>query len=431
MNRLLQSELAICLWIPLFALRCEELRRPELLRRPAAVLLPEDVRRVWMVSRPARRAGVKPGMTVSQAIGLCPALALCEPDPVHYDERFARLMLLLEGVSPVIEPAELGRVFIGADGLERLIGPPARQLDAVAGVVGRYSGKAVRARGAKQSDCARTHRLAALPPYRLGWGRGKFTAWVAATRARPDTPTLVPDAHRAGFLAGQPVAVLPVSPDTHHRLWQLGIRTLGQLARLPEAALVSQFGREGRHAWRLATGKLTEPVVGRERPEPIAAAMDFAAPAADRALLAHALGRLVARALRHPRRTGWRVHAVRALARLEHGASWMTDVTLKDPSADRDRIAAPLKVRLEQTPPQGPVERLRVEFSAFAQGTDELQLFARDAEAAARAGRRRALHAAAREIRIRLKRAMLYHIVEVQPWSRIPERRYALIDFEP
>lgn len=410
----LTSEQAVCAWIPLFPLRCEELRRRELAHRPAAVLLPEDVRRLWQVSPVGRRAGVKPGMTVSQAIGLCPSLALVEPDPVHYDEQFATLLLALEDVSPVIEPAELGRVFVGVDGLDRLVGPPERQLEAIITAVGR------------SNDSERCWVKSA----RLGWGRGKFTAWVAASRAKPHAPRIVQQGEERRFIAGQPVAVLPLSTDTHHRLWQLGIRTLGELARLPETALVSQFGREGRRAWCLAAGKAADPVVGRERPEPIVAGMDFPAPAADRTMLAHALDRLIERALRHPRRTGWRVHVVRARAGLEYGASWMTDVTLKDPSADRDRIAAPLKVRLEQTPPQGAVERLSVEFTAFARGTDELQLFARDAEAAARAGRRRALHAAACEIKTRLKRSLLYHIVEIQPWSRIPERRYALIDFE-
>ncbi len=233
------------------------------------------------------------------------------------------------------------------------------------------------------------------------------------------------------FLADQPVAVLPIASDTHRRLWQLGIKTLGDLARLPEVALVSQFGNEGSRAWQLATGNAADPVTGRERPEPIIVALDFPAPAADRGMLVHALDKLIERALKHPRRIGWRVHAARARAALEHGASWMTEVTLKDPSADRARIAAPLKVRLEQTPPNGAVEHLAVELTAFAPGTDELQLFARDATSAARAGRRRALHAAAHEIQIRLKRSMLHHIIEVQPWSRIPERRYALIDFEP
>jgi len=106
----LASDSAACCWISLFALRCELARRPELASRPVALLAPDTARtpRVWQVAPLARRAGVKPGMTVSQAIGLCPALKLCEPDPVHYDEQFSRLAAALVTVSPVVEPVELG-----------------------------------------------------------------------------------------------------------------------------------------------------------------------------------------------------------------------------------------------------------------------------------------------------------------------------------
>jgi nucleotidyltransferase/DNA polymerase involved in DNA repair len=408
---MLSSEVAVCLWIPLFPLRCEERRRPALVRKPTALLSPNDTRRLWQVSPTARRMGVRVGMTVSQSIGLCPSLTLCEPDPVYYDEQFARLLLALGDVSPVIEPVELGRVFVGVDGLEGLYGGPGRVLEVIGRVIGG---------GAGWADVAR-----------LGWGKGKFVSWVAATRAKPGDAVIVANDERRAFLAGQPVAVLPVSSDTHRRLWQLGIKTLTDVARLPETALVSQFGSEGSRAWQLAAGNADDPITGQERPEPIVAAIDFPAPVADRAMLAHALDKLIERALKHPRRIGWRVHVVRVRAALEHGASWMSGATLKDPSAHRDHIAAPLKVRLEQAPPSGAVEHLAVEFTAFARGTDELQLFARDASAAARAGRRRALHAAAHEIQTRLRRPMLAHIIEVQPWSRIPERRYALIDFEP
>src|SRR5712692_5504279 len=122
----LASDSAACCWIPLFALRCELARRPELASRPVALLAPDTARtpRVWQVAPLARRAGVKPGMTVSLAIGLCPALKLCEPDPVHYDEQFSRLAAALVTVSPVVEPVELGRVFVGTDGLEGLYGGP-------------------------------------------------------------------------------------------------------------------------------------------------------------------------------------------------------------------------------------------------------------------------------------------------------------------
>jgi DNA polymerase-4/protein ImuB len=233
------------------------------------------------------------------------------------------------------------------------------------------------------------------------------------------------------FLAAQPVSALPLDPDTHRRMRLLGIRTLGRLASLPEDAVTSQFGAMGRRLWRLAAGRIAEPVQGRQAPEPIRAALTFYSPLADRTMIARALGQLVDRALKHPRRTGWRVQALRANALLEHGTSWVAAAILKDPSVDRERLLAPLLVRLEHAPPVGAVERLVVEFTAFVPGTAELQLFARDANAAARAGRRRALRAASEEISARLRRPMLYHVIEIEPWSRLPERRYALIDFDP
>jgi len=127
----LTSESAACCWIPLFALRSETARRPELAAHPVALIASDDTRRVWQISPLARRAGVKPGMTVSQAIGLCPALKLCEPDPVHYDEQFEQLIAALTAVSPVVEPVELGRAYVGTDGLERLYGSPQQIVEAI------------------------------------------------------------------------------------------------------------------------------------------------------------------------------------------------------------------------------------------------------------------------------------------------------------
>lgn len=437
----LQSHHAVCLWIPNFALRSEEARRPDLSDRPAALLAPEDSRRIWQASTLARRQGVQPGLTVSQAIGLCPTLALVEPDPVFYDERFARLLLRLEDVSPVIEPAELGRAYVGVDGLEGLFGAPERVVGIIEAAAARQRGSAAETQsaasaageemaggGAAAGEAGESGRA---PVIRLGWARGKFTAWVAATRATPGSPIIVSDEGRLGFLKSQPLGTLPLDPDNHRRLRRLGLKTLGDLAALPEAAVIAQFGREGKAAWRLASGLTDQPVQGRARPEPIIASLDYPAPVADRGMLAHTIGVLIEHALRDPRRSGWRVQAVRVRAALEQGASWLIEVMLKEPAALRERIHAPLLAHLERTPPIGAVESLAVEFTAFARGTDELQLFARDAAAAARAGRRRALRGAAREIQNRLKRSMLYRVIEVQPWSRLPERRYALIAFEP
>jgi nucleotidyltransferase/DNA polymerase involved in DNA repair len=444
----LSSDHAVCLWIPNFPLHCEEARRPDLADRPAALLAPEDSRRIWQVSPRARREGVRPGLTVSQAIGLCPTLALVEPDPVFYDERFAQLLMRLEGVSPVIEPAELGRVYVGVDGLGGLFGTSERVIEVIehAAADRRIGGSGDRRIGGStdrridgsidwgwRKDLADRPpiRRSADPPIRLGWARGKFTAWVAATRAAPGSPIIVSDGERLAFLKSQPLGALPLDPDNHRRLQQLGLKTMGDLAALPEAAVIAQFGREGKAAWRLASGLMDEPVNGRVRPQPIVASLDYPSPVADRGMLAHTIGVLIEHALRDPRRTGWRIQTVRVRAALEQGASWLIEVMLKEPAALRERIHPPLLAHLERTPPTGAVETLAVEFTAFARGTDELQLFAKDAAAAARSGRRKALRSAAREIHTRMKRHMLYRVIEVQPWSRLPERRYALIAYEP
>lgn len=424
-SRLLSSDHAVCCWIPLFALRLEAARRPELAGRPAALLASDTTRRLWQVAPSARRVGVRPGMTVSQAIGLCPVLRLCEPDPVFYEEAFARLLTALGRVSPVVESAELGRAFVGTDGLEGVHGGTEGVVEAVKG-------------GVRNAECGMLRRDppddSAFPvphsAFRLGWGRGKFIAWTAATRAKPNECVIVKAGEEGAFLAAQPLAALPIDADTYRRLRLLGLRTLGDLAALPEDAVAAQFGDAGRRLWRLAAGRTIEPVIGRPAPEPIVAVLTFYTPIADRALLARALDRLLERALKSPRRVGWRVQTTRFHAELERGGSWSTEVTYKDPTAERARLAPPLLARWDAGPPAGAVERLTVEFTAFAPGTTELQLFARDASAAARAGRRRALRAAVREILLRLRRPMLYRVIELEPWSRIPERRYALIDLE-
>ncbi len=414
-KRGLQSELALCVWIPHFALRCEEQRRPDLTPGPIALLAPQDARRLWQISRGARRAGVRPGMTVSQAVGLCPSLTLWEPDPVHYDERFSSLLLALGNVSPVIEPAELGRAFVGMDGLEGLYGPPEKQISAIERAI------------AEITDQETKPALSA----RLGWAKGKFAAWVAATRARLGEVMIVTHEERADFLASQPIAVLQADPDTHKRLAQLGIKKLNDLYRLPETAVISQFGNEGRRMWALATGTVVDPVIGIAKPEPIVIEFDFPNPVADRFILIHALERLIERAIRHPRRSGWRVLEVIVRAQQENGTSWTARTTLKEPTADPDHIATPVKSRIEQASLTGTVTTIAVELAAFVRGTNELQLFTRDANSSARAGRRRALRTAARQIRTRFKRTGLYHVVEIQPKSRILERRYALVDYEP
>src|SRR5207302_4279474 len=159
---------------------------------PVALVGPDDTRRVWQVSPLARHTGVKPGMTVSQAIGLCPTLKLCEPDPVHYDEQFSRLVAALSEVSPVVEPAELGRAYVGTDGLEKLYGSPQQSVKEIQLRIVNCGLRIGNSRGQSAID---------NPQFaiRVGWGHGKFVSWVAATRARPGEAVIVQPGEEAQF----------------------------------------------------------------------------------------------------------------------------------------------------------------------------------------------------------------------------------------
>src|SRR2546426_10001803 len=145
--------------------------------------------------------------------------------------------------------------YVGTDGLEGLYGTPEKIVE----VIQVRSVECGMRNFSEESFASRnSHLHSAFPiPHsalRLGWGKGKFVAWVAATRANPGGAVIVHPGEEGKFLFFQPLAVRPLAPAPHRRLRQLGLKTLGHLASLPEDAIVSQFGRTGRRLWRLAAG---------------------------------------------------------------------------------------------------------------------------------------------------------------------------------
>ncbi|MGH7539572.1 MAG: DNA polymerase Y family protein, partial [Gemmatimonadota bacterium] len=362
-------------------------------------------------------AGVEEGMRLSQAVALCPSLAILDPDPDFYEAVRESLLAELRAWSPIAEPAGPGRFFVGVDGLERLYGPTPWQVGSV------------------------LQRLAARFPaplvdtIRIGVAPGTFGARVAAGEARPGDPIVVPEERLPGFLADRPVGVLPVSPRMIRRLERLGIHRLGRLVELPEPALVAQFGEDGRRALAWATARRIDPVVPRPRERPVRVALDFPAPVGEMERLHAALDRLLARALGHPERRGRSVREVRLSAALEGGGSWSTRAVLGDPTGRPDRIAFVLRSRVALAPPSRPLESLRLSLVRFGPPSDQLGLFEprRDAKRrggldAPDGGLRPGLRDAARILERRLGGKALCRVLPLQPGSRLPERRHALLE---
>lgn len=414
---------ALCVWLPTFELRLELVRSPELDATSVALLAPgEGTRRtLQQVSERAAQAGVRPGQLVSQAISLCPSLTLLEPDPAHYDAARETMVEALTELSPVVEPAGRGRVFVGMDGLERLHGPPPRQAERALMTL---------------LDIFPRPLVAAT---RVGRAPGTFGAWVAATRARPGRPVLVSSSELSSFLAPCPVSVLPVDSLMIQRLERLDVTTLDDLANLPESALVAQFGKEGRRAREWASGRRRDPVRPLHRSRPIRVSLDFPSPVGRTDTLHGALDRLLEKALSRRARRGRSIRGLRLRADLEGGGSWSVESILREPTTRRESMASPLRGKMSVSPPPRAVESLMVEIFRFGPATAQTGLFHRKEEGRKETENTKlaegavpsSLREAVKELELKLGHSPLYRVVEVDPWSRIPERRYALLSFEP
>jgi DNA polymerase IV len=201
---------------------------------------------VLAASYEAKAYGVRTAMGGTQARRLCPHAIVVSPRMSVYSETSKALYRVFEDTSGRVEGLSIDEAFLDVRGVRRLSGTPVEI--------------AVRLR--------REVRRRVGLPISVGVARTKFLAKVASGVAKPDGLLVVPPEEELAFL--HPLAVEQlwgVGPATAEKLRARGIRTVGEVARLPEASLVSMLGRAaGRQLHALARGRDLRPVhPGRRR----------------------------------------------------------------------------------------------------------------------------------------------------------------------
>jgi protein ImuB len=209
-------------------------------------------------------------------------------------------------------------------------------------------------------------------------------------------------------------------------LERFGIGTLGELAELAPAALADRFGSEGLAARELARGG--GPAL-RPRPAAEGIAEWIELPeAASGPQLERALELLVRRLLAGSARRGRSFRRVRLSARLAAGGSWSSTVTLRRASASHDRLRLALGPRLEQLP--GPAAKLGIEALVLGPPPqDQLSLVEARSGRAGHESHQRRLAEAVRQARAAAGRDAVLRVLDLDPGSRIPERRAMLAPF--
>jgi protein ImuB len=382
-----------CLSIPGFELKAALRSRPALALRPAA-LAPEAGAEplIGPVTAAAEAAGVLPGMRLGEALATCPALVLVEPDPAAAELEWEHIVRALEDAGFSVDPAALGIAYFETRGVERLYGGLDAALRRALAAVG------------SQWDA------------RIGAAGRRFAALAAASVAKPGQLLVVRDEEVDRFLAPLPLTLLPLEQRRSEELAALGVRKLGQLAGLPGGAVAERLGPDGRRAWSLARGGTAARVRGRRPVGEVVETLEFPEAVGNELTLRRALGALVETALGRPERRDRFVRKVALAGRLVGGGSWRRTLTLREPSADADRIRIALAPRLAELP--APVVELSLELVELTEPAGhQLELLAAGAEDRSR------LREGLRQVRASTGSGSVCTVVEVAPWSRIPETR--------
>jgi len=384
--------------LPRFELAVAAGGREALLRGPAA-LAPEPGREQFVgeVSHAAEAFGIHPGMRLGEALARCPRLALVPPDPVGVADGWERVVLALEAIGAAVEADRPGLACFDARSVRRLHGGT---LDGIVGAV----------RGALRR------------PARIGAGPTRFCALAAAARARARRATIVA---QAAELHAEPIALLRYRDETAalpEGLDRLGIRTLGDLAALPRAALADRFGPPGLLAHDLVHGRDT-PLRPRRPGEILEETLDLEESASGEQL-GRALELLVDRLLARRERDGRMLRAVVLGATLVEGGTWRERVVFREPLADPVRMRLVLSQRLVQLP--APADALRLAVERFGPPHPGGRALFDD-----RAVQRRArLREAIRQVRAVAGPEGALRVLAVDLDSRVPERRAVLTPFE-
>jgi len=383
----------LCVRLPHFPLRCEILRRPDMGETPAAVTYAVGSQKLVLDHSP-ELPGLQRDMPVQQALSRHGEIELIYADMPYFWSVFNEVLDGLELVSPLVEGRDLGEVYIGIDGLQHLYPGD----DAMIGTVRQAIPEVMQAR--------------------FGIAGNKFLASLAARDAQADYRALSGDV--AGFLRDLPCDLLPISLKSQARLHDFGLHTLGQVAALPAAHLQAQFGPEGKRIGELVRGDDDTPLYPRVTDELIEESTSLTSVTVSleilmmtfEAMLSHVFARLESRGLGIRDITLW--------TRSWLAEYWERRIVFKEPVMSARTVLSRIRQVMEASPQAGPVEQLGLRVTGIGRAVGRQRSIFPDVRS------KDQLFSDVTQLELHLGAPQLFKVKELEPWSRIPERRYTL-----
>jgi DNA polymerase IV len=290
----------------------EVLKDPSLAGKPVAVGGTGSRGVVMSASYEARRFGITSAMPVVRARRLCPGAAFVPPDfeaYLAYSNRFREVLL---SYTPLVETLALDEAFLDVAGAILLFGSPERIGERIREDVRRKLGL----------TCS------------VGVAPSKFLAKLASGRAKPDGLLSVPPEQVTAFLEPLPVEALwGAGEKTSDLLHRLGVRTVGELARVPAGVLERVVGEAAaRTLSELSRGVDARRVVPYEAPKSVSHEETFGADVDDDETLLREILALSRRVAARLREDGYRARTVVLKIRLANFSTLTRSRTLSAPT---------------------------------------------------------------------------------------------------
>ena len=325
----------------------EQHDNPELRGQPVMVGGRPDGRGVVATaSYEARKFGVHSAMPMATAVRHCPDGIIIRPRFDRYRAVSAQVMAVFRSVTDVIEPQSLDEAYLDITPAAALRAPLAIAID-------------IKERVAQETGLAIS----------VGLATGKCVAKIASDLQKPDGLVVVPVGAEAEFLAPLPVGKLAgIGPKSAARLHADGVRTIGDLANMPDDWFDRTFGKRGRSVRDHARGIDDSPVQTTRAAKSISSETTFGADISDAAELRAVVQQLsgkVADALANKDVTG---RTVTVKIRLSDYTTFTRQQTLSDATNDASIIATAAWTLLErELSPERAFRLLGVGASGFSQ----------------------------------------------------------------
>ena len=271
------------------------------------------------------------------------------------------------------------------------------------------------------------HILNSIPgdlQVRIGISNEKFTSYVAASIASSSKTNKVKNTSKK-FLNNLSIDFLPINSTLKEKLYELGINTLGKIASLELSHIQAQFGITGKVIWELSNGIDKTNLKPYVKDVSVTEKLVFERPISAKSILTSGIETIVNRAFSNTYLINRYTRLAILNINMTNNHTWSKTIVFKESVKCAQKAMFAINTAINNILLSEEIEEIGITFSAISNESGKQYSMLKSVRSQDQL----------RETMLQLSKRLrtkppIYKIKEIEPWSRIPERRQALVDFE-